>query len=155
MLSLKENHKLLDDKTNLISEEKELDILSDKLFEQLYNNFRYFYVKNKTNKKNEEERYIFSELVNILHIIYESDSNCFDEDDFLKSVLIYLIYSFKKPMNINLEIALKIFFEFGNHMNDISTKKIDKHLLKFEEEIIGTLKALVVPIISSSKVDKC
>ena len=118
MLCLKDNHKLLDDKTHLISEEKELDILSDKLFEQLYNNFRYFFVKNKTDKKNEEERYIFSELVNILHIIYESDSNCFDEDDFLKSVLIYLIYSFKKPMNINIELALKIFSEFLNHMDN-------------------------------------
>ena len=39
MKCLKENQKLLDDKTNLISEEKELDIFSDKLLRQLYKIF--------------------------------------------------------------------------------------------------------------------
>ena len=153
MKCLKDNYKLLDDKTNLISEEIELDILSDKIFEQLYKNFRFFYVKNETGKKNEEEKYIFSELVKILYIIYESNSNCFYKDDFLKSILIYLIYSFKKPMNINLELALKIFFEFGNHMKGISTEKIDQHLSTFEDDIIGTTKALIDKFIQDYQIN--
>ena len=157
MACLKDNNKILEDKTNIILEEIEIDILSEELFEQLYKNLIFFYNKNKKDKKDdnkiEEQISIFSEIVNTLDIIYESDSNCFEKNDFLKSVLIYLIYSFKKLMNINLEIVLKIFFEFGNHMTNISTIILDNHLSNFESEIIETLKALVVKYIQDYQID--
>ena len=56
-------------------------------------------------------------------------------------------------MNINLELALKIFFEFGNHMKGISTEKIDQHLSTFEDDIIGTTKALIDKFIQDYQIN--
>ena len=56
-------------------------------------------------------------------------------------------------MNINLEIALKIFFEFDNIMIDISNKKINKDVCQFEIDIIKTIKALIRKCIGDLEID--
>ena len=56
-------------------------------------------------------------------------------------------------MNINLEIALKIFFEFDNIMIDISNKKINKDVCQFEIDIIPTIKVLIRKCIGDLEID--
>lgn len=124
--------------------EYELDILSDNLIHQLYNNLLFFYNKyGKNTIKTEEEKYIYTQIVNILDIIKEYDCDYFSTNDSVKSALIYLIYSFKSSMKINLEIALKIFFSFSDIIENITSEKINKEVDKFEEYIVGTIKFLI------------
>ena len=154
MKGLKHDYKISSARNNQVLKECEIDVLSDKLFQQLYNNLLCFYNEHKKdNIHSQEKKYIFLEIVNILDIIYESKPKYFLNCDFLKSVLIYLIYSIKASTNINLEIALKIFFEFDNIMIDISNKKINKDVCQFEIDIIPTIKALIRKCIGDLEID--
>ena len=154
MKGLKYDYKISSARSNQTLKECDIDVLSDKLFQQLYNNLLCFYNEYKRdNIDSQEKKYTFSEIVNILDIIHESKPKYFLNCDFLKSVLIYLIYSLKTSMNINLEIALKIFFEFDNIMIDIINKKINKDVCQFEIDIIKTIKALIRKCIGDLEID--
>ena len=134
-------------KTEITKETKELeiDIFSENMFEQLYNNLLYFYGLNqKRNIKNEMQKYFFSEIVNILDIIHETNSNIFLDDNFVKGTLIYIIYSLKTPITITSEIVLKTFLGFKDILEQIEYKKIVDELSYFEKEIIKTIKQLII-----------
>ena len=124
--------------------EHELDIASNQFFQLLYNNMQVFYTQyERKNINSEEQKFIFSEIFDILDIIYETDSNLFYGYDFVKSSLMYLIYSLKNPMNINIEIAVKIFLSFEKVIKRISNKKMDEYINKFEKDIVNTIKSLM------------
>ena len=95
------------------------------------------------NIGNKLQQYFFEEIVNILDIIYEEDSNIFFQFYFLKAILIYLIYSLKNSINTNPEIVLKIFFGFEDVLDNISNKRITNELPSFEKEIIEMIKKLI------------
>ena len=58
--------------------EKELNLLSKNLFEDLYNNLLYYYNSNgKNNISTNEQKNFYNALFDILNIIYDSDSECF------------------------------------------------------------------------------
>ena len=58
--------------------EKELNLLSKNLFEDLYNNLLYYYNSNgKNNISTNEQKNFCNALFDILNIIYDSDSECF------------------------------------------------------------------------------
>ena len=75
--------------------EYELDLSSKDLFKQIFNNMIYFHIHNENHKiESEEQKYFYSEIINILDIIHESGPSNFLESDFIKSLLIFIIYSF-------------------------------------------------------------
>ena len=142
---LKDDSKL--PKTKICEEVKELeiDIFSENMFEQLYNNLLYFYgLHQKKNIGNEVQKYFFSEIINILDIIHETNFDIFFRNNFVKATLIYIIYSLKTPMNVNPEIVLKIFLGFKDIFKKIESKKIDDELSYFEMEIIKIIHQLII-----------
>lgn len=123
--------------------EYEIDIFSKDLFQQLYNNMLCFCTSEKDNTNpNEVQNYFYLEIANILDIFHESNPQAFFYIDFLKSVLILLVYSLKTPIYINLEFVLKIFLGFEDIISCINNKTIDDDVCNFEEYIINTIDIL-------------
>lgn len=144
ILYLKNAEKILDIKFNEEPQEKDIDIFSKDLFESLYNNLLVFYKKyGKKNISTEEKKYFFSEILNLLEIICETSPDCFFDDEFCKSVLIYLIYSLKEEDNINIQTILKVFLNFENIIDEISSKKFDETVFEFENDIFPTIISLI------------
>ena len=149
IMCLKEESKLEEEvKRNEIKELKEIkiDILSKDLFLNLYWNLLYFHSKKKEEPKPKPEEQIFlsKELVELLQIIYESNPEKFFTDNLVKSILIFVVYSYNKTTYINLESIFNIFL----NLNDIlakckSNKDIEGEVLKFEEDIIPTIQTLI------------
>ena len=134
--------------------ECEIDVFSNNLFENLYNNCLYFYhLHKKQNIESDEKKYLFSEIVNILDIINETSTFYFLKNDFLKSVLIYLVYSLKENRIITIEIVLKIFFGFVEIFPSKNIKRIDNDVIQFEIDIIETIKKLIDKYISNFEID--
>ena len=106
--------------------EKDLDINSGNLFECLYYNLINFIKSNQNNNKvfSDIQKYLISEIVDILEILNEKKPNCFFKYDFVKSILIYLVYSFKTSINLNNENILKIFLSFNDLIESVSHRKI-------------------------------
>ena len=133
-------------KENMDEEKRELqiDIFSNTLFENLYHNLLYFYkLHGKANNPSEIEKYFFSEIVNILDIIKEeSDSGIIFEKDFVKAVLIYIVYSINISPNVNADLILNMFLGFRDIFEDINNKRIVDELSKFESELIKTINKL-------------
>ncbi len=85
------------DNANVISpnyneefKEKELNLLSKNLFEDLYNNLLYYYNSNgKNNIATDEQNNFYNALFDILNIIYESDSDCFLKNTKIQLALIF------------------------------------------------------------------
>ena len=140
---LKDESQITESKLNEEKEEFELDLSSESLFENLYHNLLFYYkLYKKQNIKTEEQKYLFKEIVNILEIVYDSNSKDFIYDDQIKAVLIYLINSLKTYINVNLEIVLKIFLGFKEIFSNITNKIIENELLNFEQESIQIIKKL-------------
>ena len=124
--------------------ENDLDISSNNFFKSLYYNLLFFFKKyGKNNISTEKQKYFYFEIVELLEIIYEFAPDCFIEDDYVKSVLIYVIYSLKKRVNINTKIILKIFLGFRDVFETISCKKIEEKVYEFEKENIETIIYLI------------
>ena len=141
---LKDDSKIPQNEMNEETKEWKIDIFSDNLFEQLYHNLLLFYKLNRMkNIGNKLQKYFFEEIVNILDIIYEEDSNIFFQFYFLKAILIYLIYSLKNSINVNPEIVLKIFFGFEDVLDNIFNNRVINELHSFEKEIIEMIKKLI------------
>ena len=141
-------------KTNEELVEYKLDVFSDKFYENLFKNFLYFYSINGTKKvDSDEQKYLTKEIVNILHIIYEGFPALFFDNDFLKSVLIYLIYSFKETPIINIEIVQKIFLGFYDLFPLESNKGINEEVIKFEADIVKSIKKLIIKFISNFEIN--
>ena len=86
---LKDESQITESKLNEEKKELELDISSESLFENLYHNLLFYYkLYIKKNIKTEEQKYLFKEIVNILEIVYDSNSKDFIYDDQIKAVLI-------------------------------------------------------------------
>ena len=150
----KDVSKLCKNRKNQELKEYEIDIFSKDLFQRLYNNLLYFctYEKDNTNP-NEVQNYFYSEIAYILDIFHESNPISFFEVDFLKSVLIHLVYSLKTPIYINLEFALKIFLGFEDIISCINDKKIDNDVCNFEANVINTISKLVNKCIIDYEID--
>ena len=110
---LKDESKIAESKMNEEKMEYELDLLSEKLFENLYHNLLFYYkLYKKKNIKTEEQKYFFEEIVNILEIIYVSNPIAFIYNNHVKAVLIYLVNLLKTPITVNPEIVMKIILCF-------------------------------------------
>lgn len=145
IIFLKDDSKIPKTKISEEAKELEIDIFSENMFEQLYNNLLYFYgLHQKKNIGNEVQKYFFSEIINILDIIYETNSDIFFKNNFVKATLIYIIYSLKTPISVNPEIVLKIFLGFKDIFKKIESKKIDDELSYFETEIIKIVHQLII-----------
>ena len=124
-------------------QEYKLDVFSEKFYANLLHNFLYFYTINGAKKVNSaEHKYLIKESVIALNIIYEDFPDTFLDDDFLKSLLIYLVYSLKETPIISTETVLKIFFGIYEvfPFNPLDINKIIKgEVTKFEKENIETI----------------
>ena len=128
-------------KTSEETKELKVDIFSENMFEQLYHNLLYFYrLHKKKNIRNEIQKYFFSEIINILDIIQERSIKMFLENNFVKVILVYIVYSLNTPIFINPEIVLKTFFCFKDILDETEYKKYDVELSFLEKEIINTVK---------------
>ena len=140
---LKDESKIPESK---ISEEKmelELDLLSENLFENLYHNLLFYYkLYQKQNIQTEEQKYFFTEIVNILEFIYDSSPTTLIYNDHVKAALIYIINSLKAPIILNPEIVMKIFLGFKNIFSYITNEIIENELSNFELEIIEIIKKI-------------
>ena len=149
IMCLKEESKLEEDvKRKEIKELKEIkiDILSKDLFLNLYRNLLYYHSKKKEESKPKPEEQIFlsKELVKLLQIIFELNSEKFFVDDLVKSILIFVVYSYNKTIYINLESIFNIFLNLDDILEDFkSSKVIEDEVLKFEEDIIPTIQTLI------------
>ena len=126
--------------------EKKIDIFSKDLFQNLYWNLLYFYSTKKEESKSKPEEQIFLSkvFVELLQIIYESNYEIFFEEDLVKSILIFVVYSYNKTTYMNLETILNIFLNLDDILEECeSNKKIENEVSKFEEDIISTIKFLI------------
>ena len=134
--------------------EYELDVFSANFYENLLHNFLYFYTINETKKiDSDAHKYLIKEIVNILDIIYETFPEKFMNKDFLKSLLIYLIYSLKETRIINIEIVLQIFYGFYDVFPSKSNESINGELIKFETDSVKTIKKLIKKYIEHFEID--
>ena len=140
---LKDESKITESKMNDLTKECELDLVSEKLFENLYHNLIFYYkLYGKKNIKTEEQKFLLAEVANILEIIYDSKPQVCIYDNHVKAVLIYIINAYKTPIAVNPEIIMKIFFGFKDIFTNITNKIIEKELLNFEIEAIQIIKKL-------------
>ena len=125
--------------------EKDLDINSGNLFECLYYNLINFIKSNQNNNKvfSDIQKYLISEIVDILEILNEKKPNCFFKYDFVKSILIYLVYSFKTSINLNNENILKIFLSFNDLIESVSHRKIEKEVENFQSQLVDEIQSLI------------
>ena len=117
--------------------EKKIDIFSKDLFQNLYWNLLYFYSTKKEESKSKPEEQIFLSkvFVELLQIIYESNYEIFFEEDLVKSILIFVVYSYNKTTYMNLETILNIFLNLDDILEECeSNKKIENEVSKFEED---------------------
>lgn len=142
----------IDDKKEL--REYEIDVFSQNFFANLCHNYIYFYYINK--KKyivSEEQKYFFEEVVDVLDIIHENFPSYFLENDFLIFVLIYLVYSLKETRIADIEFVLKTFFNLEDFLLSENNNRINDEIIKFENDIIKTIKKLINNFIIDFKVD--
>jgi len=144
---LKDEKKLQEKvKSEELKELKEIkiDIFSNALFQQLYWNLLYFYTIKKENFKPKEQEFLLTEIVELLQIIFESNSSWFFKSDIVKSMLIFAVFSYKETIYMNLESILKIFLQIEDILAlFIPNKEIEKEVLNFEIDIIPTIKSLI------------
>ena len=134
--------------------EYEIDVFSPNFFANLCHNCIYFYQINKKKYINSEERkYFFKEVVNMLDTIHGEFASDFLEEDFLKSILIYLVYSLKETRIENIEFVLKIFFNLGDFLPLENNKRINDEITKFENDIIQTIQELIKKFVVDFEVD--
>ena len=149
IMCLKEESKLEEEaKSKETKELKEIkiDILSKDLFLNLYWNLLYFHStkKEESKPKPEEQILLSKELVELLQIIYESNPEKFFKDNLVKSILIFVVYSYKKPIYMSLESIFNIFLNFENILEEcISNKDLENEVLIFEKDIIPTILTLI------------
>ena len=140
---LKNDKEMLDIEFNDEIKNKDVDIFSEDLFKSLYYNLVSFYRQyEKKNISTKEKKYFFSEVSNLFEIIFETSPNYFFKNGFCKSILIYLINSIKEEDNINIQTILKVFLNFKYIFNSISSKKFEKEVLEFENDIVPTIISL-------------
>ena len=151
---LKDESKIPKISDNEELKEYEIDVFSPNFFANLYHNFIYFYQINKKQYiSSEEQKYFFEEVVNMLDIIHGESASDFLEDDFLKSILIYLVYSLKETRIDNIEFVLKIFFNLVNFLPLENNNRINDEITKFENDIIETIQKLIKKFIYDFGVD--
>ena len=140
---LKDESKIPESKMNEVKMELELDLLSESLMENLYNNMLLYYkLYQRKNIKTDEQKYLFKEILSILEIIYDSNPITFIQCDQIKAALIYLINSLKTPLTVNPEEVKKIFLDFKDIFPNITNKIIQNELSNFEIEAIKIINKL-------------
>ena len=133
-----------------IKEEKELkenviDTNSGNFFECLYNNLLYF-IQNSQNDNNSPSnihKNLISGIVDVLEVLYDKKPNCFFKYDFVKSILIYSVYSFKSLLNLNNEYIIKIFLSFNDLVENVSHAIIEKEVENFESQLSDSIESLI------------
>ena len=88
----------------------------------------------------------------MLDIIHEKSPSYFLKNGFLKSVLIYLVYSLKETRVVSIEFMLKIFFNLKDFLPS-KDNRINDEITKFENDIIQTIKKLIKKFIIDFEVD--
>lgn len=145
-------------KSNIILEtdenakEMELNVFSKNFFQSLLNNLLYYYKQNKmASIIPDKQKYFITTVVDILNIIHSNNKNIFFEDEFVQSILIYLIYCYKEPMDLTYEFVLKTILGFESSL-EIS-QKIKNEIDAFEKELINTIKILINKYQSESEIN--
>ena len=129
-------------------QEKDINPCSDSFFEDLYNNLLYYYKLNGTNNiKTPEQKYFFSEISNMLKIIYKDVSDEVINSDIIKSVLIYLINCLKIDVKINLENFLNIILLLQAGAPDLK-EEVTNEINIFES---GKTKENIINMIANSR----
>ena len=110
-------------------------------------NLLYFYSTKKEEEFKstpKEQIFLSKELIELLEIIYEFNYELFFKKDLVKSILIFVVYSYKKTIYMNLESILNIFLNMDDILNRCkSNKVIENEIMQFEENIIPTIKFLI------------
>ena len=149
------------DNANVISpnyneefKEKELNLISKNLFEDLYNNLLYYYNSNgKNNIAANGQKNVYNALFDTLSIIYDSDPDCFLVKTKIQLALIFLINFFKESVIVNIEIVCKIFFSLSDKFKNIKNGKINKEVSQFEEKVFETVKFCLNKFISDFEIE--
>ena len=84
-------------------------IFSKNLYQQLYSNLLYFNTLKNETSKTEEQKFLLTEIVELLWIIYKSNSRWFFKSDLLKSLLIFVVHSYKEKIYMSLESIIELF----------------------------------------------
>ena len=139
-------------KTNIELKEYDLDIFFEYFYSNLYKNFIYFNSKyDKTNLNSAKKKYFLSELANTLDIVYERKPDYFVANDFLKSMMAYLVYSLIDTVEINVELVIKIFLNLEDFLPIKDNKRIEDEILKFENNIAPTFLKLITKFFSDTE----
>ena len=147
-------------KSNIILEtdenakEMELNVFSKNFFQSLLNNLLYYYKQNKmASIIPDKQKYFITTVVDILNIIHANKKNIFFEDEFVQSILIYLIYCYKEPMDLTYEFVLKTILGFESSLEISQVKEIKNEIDAFEKELINTIKIFINKYQSESEIN--
>ena len=132
---LQDDTKLKKEMNNKELKEVNIDIFSKNLYHQLYWNLLYFNTLKSETSKTEEQKFLLTEIVELLRIIYKSNSSWFFKSDLLKSLLIFVVYSYKEKIYMSLESIIEMFLNLDCILKFISKKEIENEVLKFEIDI--------------------
>ena len=150
-------NKIISPKTELNFEnlnEVELIQGSDNFFKDLFNNLLYFHkLNNKIIKMTKEDKFFFTEILEILYLIEEDNQEEFLSDQMVQSTLIYLVYSFKEPMNLSYEIIINIFWQFKDSLLYIKSKIIQSEKDKFENDLVNIMHKLIGKYIADHEIN--
>jgi len=120
--------------------EKEINVLSEDLFKDLYNNLLYYYKLNGKKKiESNEQKSFYKSLYELLNIIFESNLSIFKDTNAILA-LIYLIDFFRESKAINLEIVCDIIYSLNGIFMNISNNKIKDIVNEFEADAFETAK---------------
>ena len=140
---LQDDTRLKKEMHNKELKEFSIDIFSKDLFQKLYWNLLYFNTLKKETSKPEEQIFLLTEIVDLLRIIYKSNSSWFFKSDLVKSFLIFAVYSYKEKIYMSLESILEMFLNLESILKFISKKEIENEVLQFEIDIIPTIQSLI------------
>ena len=133
--------------------ENKINILSEDLFKDLYNNLLYYY-KSNGNKKIEsnEQKSLYKSLYELLSIIYESDITIFGDIN-VKLTLVYLIDFFRESKQINLEIVCNVIHSLKDIFSFITNNRIEDIIYEFEVDAYKIAKKCCIVFIGDSDVE--
>ena len=133
--------------------EKEINILSENLFKDLYNNLLYYYKSNGKQKiESNEQKSFYKSLYELLNIIFEWNLSIFKDTNAILA-LIYLIDFFRESKAINLEIVCDIIYSLNGIFMNISNNKINDTINEFEADIYETAKKCSIVFMGDFNVD--
>ena len=140
---LKKHSKKIEEEEKL--KENIIDTNSGNFFECLYNNLLYFIQSNQSdnNSSSEIQKNLVLGIADVLEVLYDKRPHCFFKYDFVKSILIYSVYSFKSSLNLNNEYIIKIFLSFEELIENVSHTIIENEIDNFENQLVDIIEVLM------------